>query len=251
MLSNSKAKYIKSLSIKKFRLKHKRFLCEGDKITRELIKNSTFKIELIAALQEWIDENQLLLHNKALTPIVLNEKELKKVSNLNSPNKVLAVVEIPDSPIQVEEMAKAPVLYLDGIQDPGNLGTIIRIADWFGYPFIICSPNCVDLYNTKVIQASMGGFLSVKIMVETLSELRKLFPEKKIYGADLTGQDIFKMEFAQDEIIVIGNEGNGIHPSNKQYIDQLITIPAHPKSGAESLNAAVATGIICAFIRNS
>ncbi len=247
MLSNSRLKYIKSLTIKKFRLKHKSFICEGDKIVKELLQNQSFAVEIICALPDWLQENQPLLNLPADQLVQLNERELKKISSLKTPNQVLAVVKMPDFK-QDADIPSALCLFLDDIRDPGNMGTILRIADWFGLPYVFASPNSVDFYNPKVIQSSMGAFLRVRSVQGELKEIMDRFPEKKVYGADMNGKNIFTHPLDASGLIVIGNEGQGISESNAPLVQEWISIPS--RGGAESLNAAVATGIICACFRN-
>lgn len=247
MLSNSQLKYIKSLTIKKFRVRHKSFICEGDKIVKELLQNQSFTIELLCALPEWIDQHQHLLNLDRDRLVHLNERELKKVSNLTTPNQVLAVVKMPAFLLK-DDLESALCLFLDDIRDPGNMGTILRIADWFGLPYVFASLNSVDFFNPKVVQSSMGAFLRVKYLQCELTELRDRFPQKMIYGADMQGHNIFEHSLDAGGLIVIGNEGRGVSSSSVSCIREWISIPS--AGGAESLNAAVATGIICACFRN-
>jgi TrmH family RNA methyltransferase len=247
MLSNSQLKYIKSLSIKKFRLKHKSFICEGDKIVKELLENQSFDVELLCALPEWIQHNRPLWNLPADRLVQLSERDLKKISNLKTPNQVLAVVKIPHFEIE-PAVASSLCLFLDDIRDPGNMGTILRIADWFGLPYVFASPNSVDFYNPKVVQSSMGAFLRVKSILCDLSDIIRRFPEKKIYGAHLEGHNLFTHPLDKTGLVVIGNEGKGISDANSPMVQEWLSIPSG--GGAESLNAAVATGIICACFRN-
>jgi TrmH family RNA methyltransferase len=247
MLSNSRLKYIKSLSIKKFRLKHKSFICEGDKIVKELLQNQSFDIELLCALPEWIELNQPLLNLPADQLVQMSERDLKKISNLKTPNQVVAVVKMPHFEIEAS-VASSLCLFLDDIRDPGNMGTILRIADWFGLPYVFASTNSVDFFNPKVVQSSMGAFLRVQPIQCELSEIVGRFPAKKIYGADMKGHNVFTHALDKKGLIVIGNEGKGISDVNSPMVQEWISIPSG--GGAESLNAAVATGIICACFKN-
>ncbi len=247
MLSKSQIKYIKSLSIKKFRAKYKKFVCEGDKIVKELLQNQSFTIDILCATPHWVDRCQHLLNLPEGRLVQINESELKKVSNLKSPNEVLAVVDMPDHtvPLTAEQ---ALCLYLDDIRDPGNMGTILRVADWFGLPFVFASPQSVDFYNPKVVQASMGAFLRVGHLQCEVKELKALFPRKRVYGASMEGHNLFRYSLDSSGLIVIGNEGQGISEQTAELVDDWIAIPSG--GGAESLNAAVAAGIICACFRN-
>ncbi len=247
MLSKSQVKYIKSLSIKKYRSKYRKFVCEGDKIVKELLQNQSFTLDILFATERWLSTNQHLLNSPTNQLVQITERELKKISNLKSPNEVLAVVDIPQ--FQIRDLAgQALCLYLDDIRDPGNMGTILRIADWFGLPFVFASPQSVDFYNPKVVQASMGAFLRVGHLHCELKELRDLFPKKRIYGTSMEGHNVFQHSLDPGGLIVIGNEGQGISSQTAHLVDDWISIPSG--GGAESLNAAVATGIVCACFKN-
>jgi TrmH family RNA methyltransferase len=247
-LSKNVVKYVSALQIKKFRSNFNKFLVEGEKIVGELIKQDVFAIEKIYALPEWLENHQSSIpHNVPFEAI--SETELHKISALKTPNKVLAVVEMP-APANIPTVLIDCALYLDGIQDPGNFGAILRIADWFGIRQVFCSSETADLFNPKVIQATMGAFLRISVQVITLAELLQNQPQIQVYGALLNGQDVFHTQFQQPSLIVIGNEGNGISANNLQFIKHPITIAAGLGGGAESLNAAVATGIIAAVYSN-
>lgn len=234
MLSRNEVKYIQSLYHKKNRNAEDVFIAEGVKIVNEIL-DSDFKIKKIYALNEWIIKN-----NKYENVVEVTEDELKKISDFETPNKVLAVVykkpakEIPDLKNQV-------TLVLDGIQDPGNLGTIIRTANWFGIKNIIVSNDTADIYNPKVIKAGMGSFTSVNIFY---TELKSFLADNSIfvYGAALNGENINDIEKSDECLLVIGNEGNGIRNDIYPFVQKKISIPKF--GNAESLNAAVATGII-------
>ncbi|MEL7118261.1 MAG: RNA methyltransferase [Bacteroidota bacterium] len=227
---------------------NQQFICEGDKIVKELLQNPSYNIDFICALPTWLQKNDALIPSTLLNVLEVNGKILKKISNLKTPNDVLAVVDIPENALDSQLIDKQPCLYLDALQDPGNLGTILRIADWFGIPYLFLSSNTVEIYNPKVIQASMGAFLRVKTKIIEIEELKQLFPNKAILGADMGGENIFQADLPKDAIVVIGNEGNGISENNRQWLDQIISIPKGNNGGAESLNAAVATGIISAWM---
>ena len=177
----------------------------------------------------------------------LTKPELKQISQLSQPNKVLTVAEMPS--FNSGQMTTGWAFYLDAIQDPGNLGSIFRIADWFGIKDIILGPGTVDPYNTKVIQATMGAFLRVRFHQTSLSEIKTKLPDWPIYAADMNGTNIFETNFGKNGILVIGNEGNGVSEESRALSDAIISIPAADTGGAESLNAAVATGICVAVIR--
>ena len=238
MLSKNKIKYLRSLHSKKFRQKYNKFVVEGDKIAQEMLRNKNIEIENIYALTSWIKTNEDLLkfHKDKLIPI--SEIELKKVSSLKTPNNVLIISEILSEDYDSGETENEISLFLDGIQDPGNLGTIIRIADWFGIKTVFCSQKCVSLYNPKVLQATMGAFLRVKVVELPFSKLKNEFPDLPLYGTVLGGENIFETKLSKKGIIVIGSEGNGISKEVLKQLDFQIEIPSNAGSGTESLNAS-------------
>ena len=235
------------LRLAKNRKKYKHFIAEGDKICQEILKNNPEAIHAIYCLPEWLDANytDLQLLQSLITEITF--QELKKISNLKTPNQVLLIVKQPTLVLDLSACTNNLTLLLDRIQDPGNMGTILRIADWFGIPRVICSPDCVDIYNPKVVQASMGAFLRVQTFIEDLPTFCKQFPKLPVYGAILNGANIHNTSLEPNAFIVIGNESRGISETLQNCLTHRIAIPCY--GGAESLNAAVATGIICAFFR--
>ena len=243
-ISKNKIKYIAALQLKKNRLEQGLFIVEGEKTVSELLKQSSFKIQTICAIEEWISEHKSEL--KSIEVLEVNHTELARVSALKTPNKVLAIVSIPEFSIP-SALNNQLCLVLDNLQDPGNLGAIIRIADWFGIEHIFCSTNTVECYNPKVLQASMGSFLRVKVHYLPLITLFEQFPKKLRYGAVLDGADIRKAELPKDLFLVIGNEGKGLSDEIISKITHPISIPR--LGTAESLNAAVATGILCAMFK--
>lgn len=249
-LSKNQIKYIKSLQSKKFRQKYDNFILEGDKIAREILQQGILEIEAFYALPLWLEANRLLLQPHRDSIHAINEPELKSISSLTTPNQVLIVAKIPKPTFEPEKVREHLTLYLDGIQDPGNMGTILRIADWFGLPTVFCSKHCVDVYSPKVVQASMGALLRVKVFEIELPQLQMQLPDQPILGAVLEGEDIFKATLPPAGILVVGNEGNGISEATETLLTHRISIPAPAQSGAESLNAAIATGIIVAVLKN-
>ena len=243
MLSKSQVKYIQSLGHKKFRDEGAVFIAEGPKIVKELITEIPGLIKEIFAVKQWVNENQILLNQTAYTAI--EDTDLERISQLSAPNKVLAIVKkIDNGPIDTNGKI---TLVLDAIQDPGNMGTIIRTADWFGINQVVCSNDCADIYNPKVVQATMGSIARVKTMYTDLHPWLQQ-QKVKIYAAALAGKDIGMINRIPAGILIIGNESKGIHPDLLQMADEKITIA---KSGkAESLNAAVAAGIILSHIKN-
>jgi RNA methyltransferase, TrmH family len=243
MLSKSQVKYIQSLGHKKFRDEEGVFIAEGPKIVKELITEIPGLIKEVFTVKDWVHENQTLLIQTAYTEI--EEGDLERISQLSAPNKVLAVVKKIDySPIDTKDKI---TLVLDTMQDPGNLGTIIRTADWFGIHQVVCSNDCADIYNPKVVQATMGSIARVTVMYTDLQPWLQQ-QNVKIYATALAGKDIRNINKITAGIFIIGNESKGIHPDLLQLAHEKITIT---KSGkAESLNAAVATGIILANIQS-
>lgn len=244
MLVKSKVKYIQTLGQKQFREQEGLFIAEGPKLVLELLLSGTAKIQELFALADWINENKKQLAKTKVTEIT--EKELERISQLKTPNKVLAIVQQFDNSATIDTKDKIS-LVLDNVQDPGNLGTIIRTADWFGIEQIICSPDTADVYNSKVVQATMGSIARVRVFYTDLGKWLAEQKEVPIYAAVLGGEDVAAMKKIQDGIIIIGNESKGISDEILRLADVKITIPQ--KGKAESLNAAVATGIILSHMK--
>ncbi len=242
MLVKSKAKYIQSLGQKKHRDEEGLFIAEGPKIVAEMISTVPEAVQEVYALREWISSNENKLAGKQIQEV--SADELGKISQLSTANNVLAVLKKFPSPVIRSQGTIS--LVLDGIQDPGNLGTIIRIADWFGISQLICSPECADQYNPKVVQSTMGSILRVKLLYTGLEEWLSAQSAIAIYAAALSGKDVTAMKKIKEGIIVIGNESKGISNDIFQLVNVKITIPG--KGHAESLNAAVATGIILSHL---
>ncbi|MGL4599251.1 MAG: TrmH family RNA methyltransferase [Bacteroidia bacterium] len=254
-MSKARITEIRSLQQKKFRNIEKRFVAEGSKLVLELL-DSYFEIDYVVASPEWLAN-----HNKhipeGIERLQASHSDLERISGLSSPSEVVAVFQIPEYDFDVAEIVKKWSIVLDDIRDPGNLGTIIRIADWFGIDTIICSPESAEVWNPKVVQATMGSIKRVRVFEQNLSEFFEQASKQKelsVYGTFLQGQSINETQFEQAGILVIGNESRGISSEIEAYISQKITIPAFAhhstKQGkAESLNAAVATAIIAATIR--
>jgi TrmH family RNA methyltransferase len=234
MLTAHTIKVLQSLDKKKFRQKYNLFLVEGNKIISEL-PDSNFKIK------EIFSTNPQKLNFKDATVHQITENELKKISFLQNPKDSVAVCEL-NQELKLEDQNIQ--LVLDGIQDPGNLGTIIRLADWFGIEQIICSEDTVDFYNPKVIQASMGSFTRVNLMycnlVEYLSET-----QNTNIGTDMEGENIYSFQKPEKLNLILGNEGNGMREETEKLLHKKISIPRFGKSqSTESLNVSMAAGII-------
>lgn len=234
MLTAHTIKTIQSLDKKKYRQKYNLFLVEGNKIIKEL-PNSDYKIENLYST----DPENITFKTVNIEKIL--PTDLKKISFLQHPKDSVAVCKIPESTILNDVKIQ---LILDGIQDPGNLGTIIRLADWFGIEQIICSNDTVDVYNPKVIQATMGSFLRVNVFYTDLEEYLKEY-QYPIFGTDMNGENIYETEFPEKFSLVFGNEGNGLRPSTEDLISTMITIPRFGRSqSTESLNVSMSAGII-------
>lgn len=246
MLVKSQVKYIQSLGHKKFRDEEGVFVAEGPKIVQELLANANTRPRQIFALKGWLEEHAAALSGIGPSAVLeVKETELERISSLTTPNQVLAVFEKPVfSPSEGE---KGIILLLDGIQDPGNLGTIVRIADWFGAGKVICSPDCADLYNSKTVQSTMASISRVPVNYEDL-EKRIMDYDKglPVYAAALEGINLYSLGRIEKGMIVIGNESRGIRKEVLARIPVSVTIPR--KGLAESLNAAVATGIILSHL---
>lgn len=243
MLTKSQAKYIQSLGQKKFRDEAGMFIAEGPKIIDELLTLSPGNIHQLYALPVWVDANRDRIGK--IETIVISERELQRLSFLATPNSVVAVVKKFDHPA-APQSAGLISLALDTIQDPGNFGTIIRIADWFGIPQVICNEACADLYNPKVVQSTMGSIGRVNVFYLDLSGWISKQAAVRIYAAALEGRDVSTMSKIQEGVIVIGNESKGISAPVLELANVKINIPR--KGKAESLNAGVATGIILSHL---
>ena len=243
MLSKSEIKDIQSLRHKKSREETGLFIAEGPKITGELLRSVPQQVKKVYGLENWVEENKQLLSNVDFE--IISETELERLSQLQTPNEVLSVFYQFES--NEPGVSKGIILYLDSIQDPGNFGTIVRIADWFGILHIVCSEGSADFYNIKVVQASMGSVSRVNVFYDQeLQWLEKQTLTK--YAATLNGKPLYEVGPIQNGILVIGNESKGIREELLELATQQITIQR--KGAAESLNAAVATGILVSQLLN-
>lgn len=200
-------------------------------------------VDHVYALEEWV-ATQPKFPSVPLT--VVTPKELGRISQLSTANQVLAVVDLPEQEPELPTgMAEGWSLYLDGVQSPSNLGALLRIADWFGFHHIIAGPGTADLYSSKSIQATMGSFLRVDFRKGELAEVTDEFPDLTVFGADLSGENIYRIEPPTSGVLVIGAEGPGVSQAARTQVQRWLTIPRAPGREAESLNAAVAAGILC------
>lgn len=235
MISKNQIKFVRQLEQKKYRKKEGLFVAEGPKVVGDLLR-AGFKAHTIFATSEWESQGQTFQE--------VSDEELRRVSFLQHPQRVLALFFIPTESVpSVSSLSLA----LDDVQDPGNLGTIIRIADWFGIDTIYCSENTADAWSPKVVQATMGSIARVNIIYTDLQELISK-AQVPVYGTLLDGQDIYTQGLSKEGIIVMGNEGNGISAPIRKLINRRLLIPQFHE-GPESLNVAIATAITCSEFR--
>lgn len=240
-ITKNQLKTITSLSQKKYRQKYNLFIAEGVKVVNELL-SSSFKVDVLFAT----DDFETSIYNDKI--IRISEAELQKISKLKSPNKVLGLFKIPDEkPLQKNGL----IIALDAINDPGNLGTIIRLCDWFGVSQLICSKDTVDCYNQKVVQASMGSLTRVSIKyldLETYLNKTTL----PTFIADMDGENVYKSELPKEAILIMGNEANGVSDEIKKLIKNIISIPRFGETKeTESLNVATATAVLLSEFKRS
>jgi len=248
MLSKNDIKNIKSLEHKKFREEKGLFIAEGHKLVGELA--GRFRCVLMAATPQWLDTHRNIKAERIETVTL---EELKRASLLKAPQDVLAIFSIPQESADIAAMASDNlVLALDDVQDPGNLGTIVRIADWFGIKDIFCSKGTADIYNPKAVQATMGAIARVRVHYTQLADSLKSLPSGiPVYGTYLEGETIYDAPLSRNGVIIMGNEGNGISPESGRYVTHRLYIPNWPAGAAtsESLNVAIATAITCSEFR--
>lgn len=246
MLSKNKIKYIHSLELKKNRKEEQAFVAEGHKLVGDLLGH--FPCRLLVATRAWLDRNPDV---EAMEIIEVNQEELTRASLLKTPQEVLAVFEQPEYSIQPEVVERSLCLALDDVQDPGNLGTIIRLADWFGIEHIFCSLGTVDVYNPKTVQATMGALARVKLHYVDLPSIIVSMPSVPIYGTFLDGNNIYAETLSANGLIIMGNEGKGVSPEVAKLVNKRLYVPNYPSERvtSESLNVAVATAVVCAEFR--
>jgi RNA methyltransferase, TrmH family len=248
MISKSKIKLIHSLTLKKFRNETHLFVAEGPKVVGDLYPY--FDCEYIAATKDWLDTNRVPLPSMWDE---VSQEELCKASLLQHPQQVIALFKYPEIGVLDKNMVRENLcLALDDVQDPGNLGTIVRLADWFGVEDIFCSLNTADVFSPKTVQATMGAIARVKMHYCSLEELfSSLDSDIPIYGTFLNGQNIYNTELSQHGLIVMGNEGNGISERIEKLVTQRLYIPSYPagRTTSESLNVAIATAVVCSEFR--
>jgi TrmH family RNA methyltransferase len=248
MLTKSQVKYIQSLSQKKFRDSENAFVAEGQKIINDLLDAGNVRPLHIYAMADWLK----LQGHLDMETVEVNEKELERISFLKSPQQALAVFEKPIFPdFEPKTALKGNLtLMLDSIQDPGNLGSLIRTADWFGIRQIISSKNSADPFSPKIIQSTMGSIARVRVMqIDLVDFLNEQDPSIPVFSTVLEGKSLYQMEAVPEAILIIGNESRGISPGLISLSSLKITIPKIGQSGAESLNASVAAAVVIAWLR--
>ncbi len=244
MISKSELKRVKSLKVKKYRLREKRFIVEGAKNVLELIKSS-YDVETILCSEDFYQKNQEDLSN--CNAEVVSAKTLNDVGSFKNNDSCIAVVHLKEHSINKLDLGKQ-LFVLDGVSDPGNLGTIIRTLDWFGFNQLVCSQDSAELHNPKVINSTMGSFTRVKVCYVDLGNFLDQCDLPK-YGAEMEGLNLFEMSIDKPSIIVMGSESHGISETVKSKLDHSINVPKY--GNAESLNVAIATGIIAGYLRIS
>ena len=254
MLSKAKIKLIRSLEQKKYRNIHGLFVVEGDKMVKELL-SSQLAVESLYARPVWLRQISESSLRSVSEVVEISEKELSQVSFTKTPSHSLALVRMPQYSLETSEIFEGLSIFLDRVQDPGNLGTIIRIADWFGIGRVLCGEGCADAFCPKSVQSTMGAIARVKIVntdVSFFQQLKKRQPDFCIFGAFLEGESIYEASLSSKAVIALGNESKGISGIVGQYVDRHLLIPHYPYEGqptTESLNVASAAAIICSEFR--
>ncbi len=244
MISKSELKRIKSLKVKKYRLREKRFIVEGAKSVLELFE-SNYEIESILCTKDFYQSNNSLLGNQNAK--IISEKALSDIGTFKSNDACIAVVHLKEHSIDEIDLNQQ-LFVLDGVSDPGNLGTIIRTLDWFGYNQLVCSLDSAELFNPKVINSTMGSFTRMKICYLDLSDFLNQCDLPK-YGAEMQGLNLFETKVSQPSVIVLGSESHGISKEVRSKLDHSINVPKF--GNVESLNVAITTGIIASYLRMS
>ena len=250
MLSKVKIQLIRSLEQKKYRAQYGLFVLEGDKIVREAL-HSALTVEYLLAKPTWLAQQSSI---KANHIIEIDDKELARISFQKTPNQAMVLVRIPSYPFNMAEITGGLSLYLDRVQDPGNLGTILRLADWFGIRHVVCGQGCADPFHPKTVQSTMGAIIRVKIYqmnTDFFRQLKDYQPDFPVYGTFLDGENLYHTPLSTQAVIVMGNESKGISDAVAQYVNRRLLIPSYPpgEPASESLNVAIAAAIVCAEFR--
>ena len=246
-LSKNQIKLIHSLELKKYRKAEGLFLAEGPKLVGDLLGH--FPCRLLLATSSWLERHPY--PHPAEEVVEVTADELRRASLLKAPQQVLALFALPPEETLPSLPPQALSLALDGVQDPGNLGTILRLADWFGIERVFCSPDAADVYNPKCVQATMGALARVKVCYTSLPDLIRRTPSVPVYGTLLDGDNLYQQPLTPHGVIVMGNEGNGLSAEVRALVNRKLYIPNFPagRETSESLNVAIATAIVCAEFR--
>ena len=248
-------KLIRTLDLKKARELHQLFIVEGDKSVSEAL-SSSLTVEYVLAKKEWLEQVPGELLAKVSQIIEINDRQLSQISFLKTPNQAISLVRIPQYTLEMTEIIGGLSLYLDKVQDPGNLGAIIRLADWFGIANVLCGEGCADPFSPKSVQSTMGAVLRVKTHKTDKSFFEKLKnhqPNFPVYGTFLDGNDLYSTPLSSNAVIVMGNESKGICQDVAQHVTQRVLIPQYPtgRQTSDSLNVALASAIVCAQFRRN
>lgn len=252
MLSKNKIKLINSLKDKKFRIIHKEFVIEGNKVINEIINSNNHLLHQLICTREFYNLIPARLTKKLNEVLLVKKDEIERISSFKTAPDAIAILKIPEHKFDLDEITENLCIVLDNIQDPGNLGTIIRTADWFGIKNIVCSTDTADCYNPKVLQSTMGSIFRTHIFyIDLVSFFHEIIDKTSVYGTFTDGESIFSAQIERKGIIIMGNESKGISKKLLPYINKRITIPSFPFTGekVESLNVAAATAIVCAEFR--
>jgi TrmH family RNA methyltransferase len=251
-LSKNRIKYLNALKIKKYRQQYRQFIMEGDKMVADLLREGTVPVRQLIATEDWLAETNVSLLRLVEEVVIADRRELERISSLETPPPAIAVLDLHDEPPDTGVLSEMLSLGVDTIQDPGNLGTIIRTADWFGITHVVCSDGCADCYNPKSIQASMGAVLRVHVsycnMEELIPELfsRGNFP---VIGTFMDGNPVYTVSRPDRGMLLFGNESRGISNKLGKFVTQRITIPpGEGRQHVESLNVASAVAVVCSWL---
>lgn len=250
MISKAQIQFIQSLQQKKYRQLHRLFIAEGTKIANELLA-CPHRLHSVYASADWINQHSQKLD--AIKVMEVNEQSLKKISLLASPNEVVCIVKMEAVEFNLNQLTSEFCLALHEVQDPGNLGTIIRLADWFGIETVLCSEGTVDAYNPKVIQSTMGSFLRCKVHYCDLKQCLEFTNQNQLpsYAAVLDGTSVYKTKLQENGLLIMGNESKGISEELLKLIKYKISIPSFSKMNSDSLNVSIATAILCSELRRT
>ena len=244
MISKAQIKDIKALHLPKYRQIYNKFIAEGDKVCIEFLKRRKYFIHGIFVVDGYQQMYLQYLTANDIQITIVSRREMEQMSALKTPSQVLLLLEQKEDDINVLLNNDTSAIYLDGVQDPGNVGTIIRLADWFGISAVIRSTMSADFFTPKVVQSAMGSMVNIKLITSPLPDITKY--DRTLVGTYMEGQPLGQLQIPDNAILVMGSEGKGISEENDTHISHKITIPGHSNKVAESLNVGIATGIICA-----